>query len=779
MDLEEQKLFFQTLFETNPMAVVIMDELDRIVECNPEFENLLGYQRNEIKGQRLNEFLVPAAEQEKAIAMMRQAARGTAAHSWGQRRHKDGKLMNVEIFCKPVIHDGRRLGTLVMYRDMTELERSRKAAETAERAKSEFLANMSHEIRTPLNGVIGMLELALDTLLDAEQHDFLVTARESADTLLGLFNDLLDFSRMGAGYLTLDQIDFDLRATVESAIAHLAQRAEVKGLEIAYLVHHDVPVRLRGDPGRLRQILMNLAGNGIKFTNQGEVVIRVKKEFEADSRVTLHFSVQDTGIGIARDDQALIFDRFVQVDGSTTRKHGGIGLGLAISKQLVEMMGGRIGVESEPGQGAMFWFTVIFEKQPELVRSEEKLKTGLEKLHILGVDDHITNRMILAKILENHDCRVTMAQDGKEALTLLQEAARGGDPYQIVLLDMQMPEMDGEETLKQIKANPLIEAVKVIILTSVGQRGDANRLQGMGCAGYLVKPIRPAQLWEVIAMVANYKPVEEAIVHPRLVTRHSVSEQKRGNVHILLADDNLIHQRLTVAMLQKSGYIVDVVENGRQAAEAVLSGNYNLVLMDVQMPGMDGLEATRIIRQSERSEKHTPIIAMTSHTRNIDREQCLGAGMDDYLSKPLSAKEVSATIAYWATHHVEDQAVQEERPAYVVETELPEPINLEKGLSRVRGEKGVYKTLLSEFVSDLEKKYPQIVTAFKQEDFPVLALLARAIKGTALNLGADALGGFAHELEAKSRVNDPEDAEELVERIGIEMMRLRDFLQTL
>jgi PAS domain S-box-containing protein len=780
MDIEEQKLFFQTLFETNPMAVVILNEAERIVECNPEFENLLGYSCNEVRGQRLTDLLVPAVEQEKAIAMMRQAARGTAAHSWGQRRHKNGKLVNVEIFCKPVVYDRRQMGTLVIYRDMTELERSRKAAEIADRTKNEFLANMSHEIRTPLNGVIGMLELALDTSLNAEQRDFLVTARESADTLLGLFNDLLDFSRMGAGYLTLDRIDFDLRATVESVTANLARRAEAKGLEIACLVHHDVPARLRGDPGRLRQILMNLAGNGIKFTNQGEVVIQVKKESETDNRVTLHFSVQDTGIGIARDDQSLIFGRFVQVDNSPTRKYAGTGLGLAISKQLVEMMGGQIGVESEPGKGAMFWFTVIFEKQSGWVWNEESQKiVGLENLHILGVDDHITNRMILAKILENHGCRVAMAQDGKEALVMLQEAVRAGDPYQIVLLDMQMPEMDGEETLKQIKANPLIRAVKVIILTSLGQRGDANRLQGMGCAGYLVKPIRPVQLCEVILTVANYKPIEAATVHQSLVTRHSVSEQKRDNVYILLADDNLVHQHLAVAMLQKSGYTVDVVDNGRQAVEAVLKGDYNLVLMDVQMPEMDGIEATRIIRQSERNEKHTPIIAMTSHTMSGDRERCLEAGMDDYLSKPFNSKEILATITYWATTSIKERVIQARNEVFTTEDDLSEPVNLGNGLARVHGDKDVYKALLSEFVVDLEKKYPQIVTAFKQEDFPVMALLARAIKGTALNLGADSLGGFARELEAKSRASDPEDAEELVERIGIEVMRLRDFLQTL
>jgi two-component system, sensor histidine kinase and response regulator len=478
MEMEEQKLFFQTLFETSPTAIVILDEQDRIVDGNSEFEKLFGYSRMEARGRVLDDTLVPQAERANALALTQQVSNGISVRSFGQRMRKDHALVDVEISGKPMILNGRRMGKLAIYHDITELERARKAAEAADRAKSEFLATMSHEIRTPMNGVIGMLELSLDTQLNAEQRDFLVTARESADALLSLINDILDFSKIEAGYLTLDTIDFDLRTTVEGVASNLAQRAETKGLEMACLVYHDVPVRLRGDPGRLRQVLVNLAGNAIKFTDQGEVVIRVAKESETATRAILRFTVNDTGIGIPMDRRQAIFERFVQVDSSTTRRYGGTGLGLAISKQLAEMMGGEIGVESELGQGSTFWFTAIFEKQPPLPVTEDGMLVGLNGLRILGVDDNATNRMILSKMLENQGSRIAIAGGGREALMMLRTAARTEDPFQVVLLDMQMPEMDGEETLKTIKADPAIQSVKVVILTSMGQRGDAARLEG-------------------------------------------------------------------------------------------------------------------------------------------------------------------------------------------------------------------------------------------------------------------------------------------------------------
>jgi PAS domain S-box-containing protein len=779
MEIQEQRLFFQTLFETSPAAIVLLDEGDLIVDCNTEFENLFGFFRDEVCRRNLDDVIVPAAERERAVHLTLEMTTGTQVRALGQRQRKDSTIVDVQIFGKPIILNGRRVGKLVIYHDITELESARRAAEAADQAKSEFLATMSHEIRTPMNGVIGMLELALDTPLNEEQRDFLVTARESADALLSLINDILDFSKIEAGYLTLDSIDFDLRTTVESLTTNLAQRAEAKGLEMACLIYQDVPVRLRGDPGRLRQVLVNLAGNAIKFTDNGEVVVQVSKESEQGNYVVVRFTVQDTGIGIPRDRQRSIFERFVQVDSSTTRRYGGTGLGLAIAKQLVEMMNGQIGVESEVGRGSTFWFTVTFEKQPFALPEEDVNLVGLEGLRILAIDDNATNRIILSKMLENHGSRVMVAESGREGIAMLYAAERSGDPFEVVLLDMLMPEMDGEETLKAIKADPKIGSVKVVILTSMGQRGDAGRLEALGCVGYLVKPIRQAQLCEAVVTIINCKTPNQPGKTGTLVTRHTLNERKRDEVRVLLAEDNLINQKLSVTILQKSGYAVDVVDNGVKALQAVLMGDYQLVLMDVQMPEMDGLEATQIIRQKEPAGKHTPIIAMTAYAMKGDQELCLQAGMDGYLSKPLNPKEVLATIEYW-TQPGEQPGKREERVKDPdSEPALPKPVDIEAGLVRMMGDMEIYKELFGEFLVDVEEKYPQVTTALKQNDYVTLAHLAHYIKGSALNMGADPLGAYCRELEMKAKSGEVDEVIELVERIGSELARVKEFWQTI
>jgi CheY-like chemotaxis protein/HPt (histidine-containing phosphotransfer) domain-containing protein len=493
-----------------------------------------------------------------------------------------------------------------------------------------------------------MLELMIDTGLTAEQRDYLKTARESADALLTLLNDILDFSKIEAGHLDLEQVNFDLRSTVEGVAVNMAQRAEAKGLEMACLIMHDVPATVRGDPGRLRQVLVNLAGNAIKFTLRGEVVIRVANEAESETHVTLRFSVSDTGVGIPRARQGAIFERFVQVDSSTTRKFGGTGLGLTISKQLVEMMGGTIGIESEVGVGSTFWFTGVFEKQPEFVEASTSTVVDIHDMHVLVVDDNGTNRMILTKMLENFGCRINSISSGKEAVKALRSSQERGDPYRLVLLDLQMPEMDGEQTLTAIKADPNVREVTVIILTSMGHRGDAARLEALGCAGYLLKPIKQAQLYDAILAVFGQRLQITDEIRSQLITRHTLSEQKRQSTRILLAEDNPINQKLAITLLQKAGYPVDVVENGVQAVEGLKAKHYHLVLMDVQMPEMDGFEATQRIREYEAGKSHIPIIAMTAHAMKGDRERCLAAGMDDYLSKPIEPQELFDKISQWA-----------------------------------------------------------------------------------------------------------------------------------
>ena len=504
-EIDRQKKFFESLFETSPVAIVTLDLEQNVVTCNPGFEKLFGYQRAEVTGKRIDELVVPESQFTEAMDYSKQVVTGGEVHAFTQRKTKDGRLVDVELYGVSVNIGGKRIGALGLYHDITDLQRARKAAEAADKAKSEFLANMSHEIRTPMNGVIGMLELLQGTEMDTEQQDYLETARQSADALLSLLNDILDFSKIEAGRLTLEKIAFDLRTTVEGVASVMAQRAETKKLELACMIYHNVPSRLSGDPGRLRQVLANLVGNAVKFTDEGEVVIRVMLEEEDDESASLLFTVNDTGIGIPKDRLDAIFERFIQVDSSTTRQYGGSGLGLAISKQLVTMMEGNVGVESEFGKGSTFWFTARFKKLPAQEGTGEVEMVDLEEMRVLGVDDNQTNRVIVQKMLQNFGCRTDTAERGREAVAALLNAVEQDDPYRLVLLDMQMPEMDGEQTLKAIKADPRTRDVDVIILTSMGMRGDAARLEAIGCDGYLVKPVKQSQLKDAVQAVLSSK----------------------------------------------------------------------------------------------------------------------------------------------------------------------------------------------------------------------------------------------------------------------------------
>lgn len=583
-------------------------------------------------------------------------------HGIVKRRRKDGTLVDVELFGVPIIVAGERLGGLVLYHDITELMQSRREAEESNRAKSEFLANMSHEIRTPMNGVIGMLELALDTKLTSEQTDYLQMSLHSAEALLSLLNDILDFSKIEAGRLEFEAINFSLRNAVEDVAYTLAKRAQDKGLEMACLVDPDLAASLRGEPGRLRQILVNLVGNAIKFTHQGEIVIRAEPREETNRHVTVHFSVQDTGIGIPYERQSAVFERFTQADGTTTRTYGGTGLGLTISKQLVEVMGGKIGLESKPGIGTTFWFDIQFEKlTPEKRGVTGPLISGpvnLTYARILVVDDNQTNRMVLVKNVESLGSRVDAVSSGAKAIESLRNAHRAGDPYHIVLLDMQMPGMDGEQTARAIKSAPSIKDVKILILTSMGQRGDAIRLEELGCSGYLLKPVKQQMLFDAVLAVL----VRNAVQPASLITRHILAEKRRTGIRLLLAEDNPVNQKLAVILLQKAGYLVDAVETGMQVLEKVQTHSYGAVLMDVQMPEMDGFETTRRIRAWEtQTGRHIPIIAMTAHAMTGDRERCIEAGMDDYVAKPLEPRVLFNAIERWA------QNIDSEK-GHVVET---------------------------------------------------------------------------------------------------------------
>ena len=557
--------------------------------------------------------------------------------------------------------NGRVTGLVGIGHDITHLKKAqeemkmaREAAEAASRAKSEFLANMSHEIRTPLNGVMGMTDLALETELTAEQREYLETVKMSGDSLLTVINDILDFSKIEAGKIDLEAIDFILRDCLESTLKTLAVRADEKGLELMCEVAPEVPEIVRGDSTRLRQILTNLVGNAIKFTNNGEIALKVRVAGREGSAYICQFTVADTGIGVPEEKRELIFAPFSQADSSTTRKYGGTGLGLTISSRLVAMMGGKIWVESEIGSGSQFHFTArlgsadVTEIKVGTIAPPELLRS----VKVLVVDDNRTNRRILEGMLLRWQMKPTSADGGRSALAELSAAREAGDRYGLILTDMHMPDMDGFELVEEIRHRPELSTATIMMLTSAGHRGDAARCQELGVSAYLLKPIRQSELREAIARVLGAREHEGAIP---LITRFSLQDAREPDafLRVLLAEDNLVNQRLVVRLLEKRGHQVVVAATGLEALMLLEKEKFDLVLMDVQMPEMDGLEATLAIREMEKgSGFHQPIVALTAHAMKGDREKCLDAGMDGYLTKPIRPGELDHLLATYITRHL-------------------------------------------------------------------------------------------------------------------------------
>ena len=778
--LQESEERFRHLAEIFPETIFECDLAGKVTYANQHGLLRFGLTQADIeKGFSLLQMICP--EDRAAVqARMQARMRGESSRFLEIRAmHKNGDLFDAMAYASAMFQQGRVVGLRGFVLDISErkeVERKTRSAnellknamnltrqtavqaEQASAAKSAFLANMSHEIRTPLNGVIGMTGLLLDTELTPDQRCYAQTVRASGESLLALINDILDFSKIEAGKLALEVLDFDLRALLDDFAAMMALRAEEKQIEIICSVSPEVPSLLRGDQGRLRQVLVNLVGNALKFTSRGEVTVRVRVKQETETDVVLHFAVRDTGIGIPADKIGLLFNKFAQVDTSTTRRYGGTGLGLAISKQLSELMGGVIGVESEVGRGSEFWFTARFKKQPPGETALRRLPSRVTGARVLVVDDNPQSREAIVSNLAAWGVRPQPAADGPIAVRLLYQALDMGDPFRVVFTDMEMPGMNGEALGRLVAGEPRFAETKLVILTPLGRRGAARQFAEAGFSAHLVKPVRQSELFDCLANLLGEQRLSECErpvpARPR--------ELQRTNVRVLLVEDNITNQKVALGILGKLGLRVDAVANGREAVEALRSISYDLVLMDVQMPEMDGLEATRAVRAAGDATLNSkiPIIAMTAHAMQGDRERCIAAGMDDYIAKPVTPASLATILDKWLATLGTATAGDEESGAGRSAESAPAanaraPDFDEPGmLQRLMGDTELARIVTRGFLEDIPKQLVALRGFVNAGDAKAAERQVHTIKGAAAAVSGESLAKLASTLELAGKAGD-------------------------
>lgn len=813
-DIRRSEERYRTIIEEIEEGYYETDLAGNMTFVNDSFCRLLRYSKEELVGTNFRGFVDPN-EYEYVYKTFNHVFRTGEVIKGYAFRHlrKDGLPVFVEDSISLIKdRDGKIVGFRGISRDITERKKGEEllqqktreleeanrqlqeavdvaksltlAAERANEAKSEFLANMSHEIRTPMNGVIGMTGLLLDSKLNEEQRRYTEILRSSGEALLELINSILDFAKIEAKKMELEMLDFDLRTTLEDITEIMAVKAQAKGLELTCLIDPEVPAWLKGDPGRLRQILVNLTGNAVKFTDSGEITLRVGLKEDQRESITLQFKVIDTGIGIPQNRIADLFSPFVQGDGSTTRKYGGTGLGLAIAKQLVELMGGTIGAESREGFGTTFWFTAQFRNRLEEANSKPEVFAELEGIQVLVVDDNKNNRLLLCTLLKAWGCFPVEALDGKGALSKLYQAAEAGDPFQVALLDMALPDINGEALATRIKADPTLKPTLLIMLTSMGQRGETARLRGIGFSGYLSKPVRQSHLRACLSLALGRKEQDPGSQPEDLITRHTIAETLKIKGRILVAEDNSVNQIVALGILEKLGFRAEAVGNGKEALESLRKIPYDAVLMDCQMPEMDGFEASRLIRDPASGviNPYIPIIAMTASAMAGDREKCLEAGMNDYVTKPVIPKVLAGTLALWLVPLAgpippESQGNKTTSLRIRNQKEAEEVFNEKMLLGRLMGDRELAYIVLHVFLEDMPKKINRLKEIIGTGNSAMIQGHAHSIKGAAGNVEAQRIVSAAFELEDIGKNQQLDRASEIMLHIEEQFERFKGALR--